>query len=104
VKGIQKEKGKDKLQVLLLSVDCGYGMDTASAMSGDLKAMKRQGVEEWPNVILRNGFKDAQRMFNLDGYGLSLIGPDGIVRGIDIREDEVRELLKEIDKPKTGTQ
>lgn len=101
MKGIQQEKGKDKLEVLLLSVDCGYGMDLAGAIAGDLKAMKRQGVEDWPNVILKDGFKDAQRMFNLDGYGLSLIGPDGIVRGIDIYENDVKELLKDVEKAKS---
>jgi hypothetical protein len=101
VKGIQQEMGKDKLQVLLLSVDCGYGLNQASAIAGDLKAMKRQGVEDWPNVILKDGFKDAQRMFNLDGYGLSLIGPDGVVRGIHLFKDDVKTLLKDIENTKS---
>lgn len=101
MKGIQQEKGKDKLEVLLLSVDCGYGMNLAGAIAGDLKAMKRQGVEDWQNVILKDGFKDAQRMFNLDGYGLSLIGPDGIVRGIHIYENDVKELLKDVERAKS---
>ena len=101
MKGIQQEFGKDKLEVLLLSVDSGYGMDQASAIAGDYKAMKRQGVEAWTNVILKDGFKDAQRMFNLDGYGLSVIGPDGIVRAIDIYQDNLKELLKDVAKAKS---
>jgi hypothetical protein len=41
----------------------------------------------------------AQRRFNIDGYGLTLIGPDGIVRGVDIRPKEVVKLLGNINVP-----
>jgi hypothetical protein len=93
VKGIQEKLGKDKLQVVLLSVDCGYGMDPKRAMEADLKSMTKQGVQHWTNVVLPNGMKDTARMFNLDGYGLTLVDPDGIVRGIDIYGGEVEALL-----------
>lgn len=96
VKGIQLKKGKDKVQVLLLSVDLGYGMDAAKAGESDQKKMTAEGVGDWPNVLLPNGFKDTQRLFNLDGYGLTLIDPEGIVRGVDIGDEEARELLSKI--------
>ncbi len=96
VKGIQMQYGKDKVQVLLLSVDLGYGQNKFTAAANDMKRMLNGGVADWPNVLLQNGFKDTQRMFNLDGYGLTLIGPDGIVRAIDIREEEAKEHLSKI--------
>jgi len=94
VKGIQKKYGQDKLQVLLLSVDSGYGINPQRAMESDLKTMTKQGVQDWPNVVLPNGMKDTERMFNLDGYGLTLVDPNGIVRGIHIYGDDVTELLE----------
>lgn len=90
------QRGKDKVQVLLLSVDLGYGLNSFKAAAGNLTKMQNGGVDDWPNVLMPNGFKDTQRLFNLDGYGLTLVGPDGIVRGIDIREDDVKELLSKI--------
>jgi len=71
-------------------------MDAVKAGDSDRKRMKQSGVDDWPNVLLPNGFKDTQRLFNLDGYGLTLIDPEGIVRGIDVREEEVHELLSKI--------
>lgn len=96
MKGIQEREGKDKLQVLLLSVDAGYGIGVKEAAEKDANVLKKHGVGDWPNVIVPNGFKDTIRQFNLDGYGLTLIDPEGIVRGIDIREDSVMRLLVEI--------
>lgn len=34
------------------------------------------------------------RRFNLGGYGLTLVGPDGVVRGIDIHEKQLDALLQ----------
>ncbi len=93
VKGIQHKFGSDKLQVLLLSVDLGYGsFSQEKAAAKDIQAMNKQNVQ-WPNVLLAHGFDDTQRRFNLDGYGLTLIGPDGIVRGVDVQPEGVEELL-----------
>ncbi len=93
MKGIQEREGKDKLQVLLLSVDAGYGGSVKSSAERDASVQKKHGVGDWPNVVLPRGFKDTLRLFNLDGYGLTFVDPDGIVRGIDIREKQVKELL-----------
>ena len=92
VKRIQDKFSGEKLQVLLLSVDLEYGMPKEEAARKDLERMHKQNVE-WPNVLLPHGFDDTQRRFNLDGYGLTLIGPDGIVRGVDLRADDVEPLL-----------
>jgi len=92
VKRIEEKLGKNKLQVLLLSVDLGYGRDAEGAAQSDLKTLQKQDVN-WPNVLLPHGFEDCQRTFNLDGYGLTLVGPDGIVRGVDVHPSEVARLL-----------
>src|SRR5579885_1754389 len=92
VKGIQEGRGKGKLEVLLLSVDRSYryggtgGADKTVAMN-DAK-LKETNVH-WPNVLLPQGFDDTLKLFNIDGYGLTLIGPDGTVCGVNIKPDEV---------------
>jgi hypothetical protein len=95
VKGIQQELGEDKFEVLLLSVDHDYG---TNSVAEDNKRLKKQGVN-WPNVILPHGFDDTQRLFNFDGYGLCLIGPNGIVKGIDLVPDQIAKLLNLDSKP-----
>ena len=95
MKGIQQKVGADKLQVLMLSVDQEYGMPKNDAMQKDLKILGKQGVA-WPNILVPNGFPYLQQRFNLDGYGLSLIGPDGIVRGIDLRGEDLEATIKSV--------
>jgi hypothetical protein len=97
VKGTQQKFGEDRFQVLMLSVDLGYGETLANATRGDNERMAKQGVS-WPNVLLPKGFEDTQRLFHMDGYGLTLIGPDGIVRGIDLQPEKLDELLANIYK------
>jgi hypothetical protein len=95
VKGTEQKYGADKFQVLLLSVDLGYGESVESATKGDKERMAQQSVT-WPNVLLAKGFEDTQKLFHIDGYGLTLIGPDGIVRGLDLQPQMVEELLGKI--------
>jgi hypothetical protein len=97
VQGTQQRYGKDKLEILLLSVDLDYGSSLSEATTTDRKRMLAHHIS-WPNVILPHGFDDSQRLFNLDGYGLTLIGPDGIVRGVDIRPEDAERLLAQIYK------
>jgi hypothetical protein len=95
VKRIQDKFGSGKLQVLLLSVDLGYDFAKEKAAAKDLERMHKQHVD-WPNVLIPGGWDETQRRFNIDGYGLTLIGPDGIVRGVDVGPDEVEKLLGKI--------
>lgn len=95
---LQEKYGTDKLQVLLLSVSLGYGVREENEVKRqEQKVLGQQGVA-WTNIMLPNGMQDTGRMFNLHGYGLSLIDPDGIVRGIDIVPEQVEELLQKIYK------
>jgi len=97
VQGTQQKYGKDKFQVLMLSVDRNYDIPEAEAIETDKKRMQHQNVD-WPNVLLPHGFQDTQQLFNLDGYGLTLIGPDGTVRGIHLQPDEVDRLVGDMYK------
>jgi hypothetical protein len=92
VQGTQKKYGKGKFDVLMLSVDLGYGETLDDATKGDQAQMTRLSVT-WPNVLLPKGFEETRQHFNMDGYGLMLIGPDGIVKGIDLRPEDVDELM-----------
>jgi hypothetical protein len=92
VKGIQKKSGKNKFEVLLLSVDKEYSFGSRDPVLEDLKSLKKEEVD-WKNVMLPHGFDDTQHLFNLDGYGTTLIGPDGTVLGIDIQPEKIEALL-----------
>jgi hypothetical protein len=47
----------------------------------------------WPCVIDTQGWSGINQKFNVDGYGLTLIGADGIVQGIDLRPEEIERKL-----------
>jgi hypothetical protein len=98
VKGIQQKLGKDKFQVLLLSVDYDYSSEGNNAADEDNKRLKKQGVD-WPNVIVPHGFDTVQRLFNFDGYGLILVDPNGNVKGINMVPDQLNRLFKLNTKP-----
>lgn len=93
VKGIQNKLGKDKFEVLLLSVDAERNFCGENPADADRKSLKEVGVD-WENVLVPGGFETLLRRYNLDGYGLVLIDPNGIVRGVNLRADEVKKLIK----------
>jgi hypothetical protein len=92
VRGIQEKYGKDKFEVLMLSVDQGFSMPNTDPAKDNRKKLQSQNVD-WDNVLLPHGFDDTHRKFNVDGYGLTLVGPDGIVRGIGIYPDDVKQIM-----------
>lgn len=93
MKGLQQKFGYDKVAVLILNVDGGDEFSKPIAlMKFARKAMKEQGVD-FPMVLLPNGWEDASNTFHLDGYGLTMIGPDGKVRAIDKHTEELEKLI-----------
>lgn len=79
--------------MLLISVDTAYGKNLSRAKKLAESIYKRHKIS-WPNVWLDDGWSEAMRRFNLGGYGLTLVGPDGIVRGLDVHDRDLDRLLK----------
>jgi hypothetical protein len=48
---------------------------------------------DWPSVFLPGGWSDAGRVFNLSGYGLVLVDARGIVRGVNLRGDDLEKAV-----------
>jgi hypothetical protein len=95
VKGTQKKVGRDKFDVLMLSIDHSYGMPIDAVIKSDKESMRDAEVN-WPNVVLPHGFTDVKATFNTEGYGLILIDPKGIVRDTNVTPDTLEPLLGQI--------
>lgn len=95
---MQEAHGKDKLAVVLLSVDPEYSPKDDSYKEKAKKICETKSID-WPNVFLVKGWTDAARTFNAPGYGNILIDGKGIVRGVDLHgknlENQVREVIGE---------
>ncbi len=90
VKRMQQEYGKDKFDVVLLSVDASHHFGDPA--EEDRKSLEEVGVD-WDNVLVPDGFNTLLKRYNLDGYGSTLIDPDGNVQGVDLRANEVKEII-----------
>jgi hypothetical protein len=95
VQGIQNKYGRNKLEVLLLSVDASYGQPADQAAEGDRSTMTQHGIV-WPNVVVPNGWDGVIERFNIDGYGLTLIDDKGKVVAKDVRHNDLDALLQQI--------
>jgi hypothetical protein len=90
------EVGADKLAVLLLSVDPEYFDKKKEEYEPQAwKLFKKLGIT-WPNVWVAGGWAEMNRTFNADGYGLTLVDAQGLVRGVDLRGDEFARLAREV--------
>jgi hypothetical protein len=89
---VQQRHGREKLEVVLLSVDPGYFGKDKSYLDNASKILKKQKVD-WPNAFLPGGWSDTQRVFNLSGYGLVLVDSNGIVRGVNLRGGELESAV-----------
>lgn len=94
---MQKKFGEDKLGVLLVSIDKSYGGGMKRAEEQAKKIFEKAKVQ-WTNAFDPDGWDGVRRNFNLDGYGLTLIGPDGVVLAVNARPERVEKLLAKIQK------
>jgi hypothetical protein len=92
VKRVQKKYGRDKFDVLLISVDASYERLSPGTKSRVKKMMAEHGIL-WPSVIDLVGWDGVTKRFGQDGYGIHLVGPDGIVRKVDVRAEELDGLV-----------
>lgn len=88
---MQADLGKDRLDVLMVSVDRSYG-DLPKAREKAVRIFEKQKVA-WSSSFDPDGWAGVSRTLNGSGYGLILVGPDGIVRGVGIRQAEAKKLL-----------
>jgi hypothetical protein len=89
---VQQRHGGDKLAVVLLSVDPGYFGDNKGYLDQARKILAKRTID-WPNVFLPGGWSDAERVFNLSGYGLVLVDARGTVRGVNLRGDDLEKAV-----------
>jgi hypothetical protein len=89
---VQQRHGRDKLAVVLLSVDPEYFGDDQPYVDQARKILEKRQID-WPSVFLPGGWSDAGRIFNLSGYGLVLVDAQGIVRGINLRGDDLEKAV-----------
>jgi hypothetical protein len=92
---VQQRHGRDKLAVLLLSVDPGYFGENKGYVSQAEKIFTRNKID-WPSAFLPGGWNDCARTFNLNGYGLVLVDAQGIVRSINPRGAEVEAAVERV--------
>ena len=97
--------GADQLTVVLLDVDPEYFKKPEEYLPQAKKILGRHKVN-WPNAIAAKGFTDTVRVFNLSGYGNIVVDAKGIVRGVNLHDKELEQLVaaivegKERDKAK----
>jgi hypothetical protein len=92
---VQQRHGRDKLAVILLSVDPGYFGENRSYVSQAEKIFKRNKID-WPNAFLPGGWNDCVRSFNLNGYGLVLVDAQGVVRIINPRGEKLEAAVERV--------
>ena len=92
---MQKRHGKDKLEVVLLSVDPGYFGENKNYVSQAEKILKRHKAD-WPSAFLPGGWNDCARTFNINGYGLILVDAQGMVRAINPRGTELEAAAERV--------
>ncbi len=83
--------------MLLLNIDEPDPEDEDGQETLDEIRAALKGIP-FPNVILPHGLDDTKAAFGRagGGYGTLLIGPDGIVRGLDPKVQDLPGILKEI--------
>jgi hypothetical protein len=93
VQELQKQYGKDRFEVVLLSVDSSYGQTVSSATQEVKDCLKQHGID-WPAVVEPEGWTGVGQRLNVDGYSLVFIDTQGIVQGVDLRAAQVKPLLE----------
>ena len=89
------KKYGNKIQVVGLSVDAGFGEDNDYVKKRETE-IRKQGHWTWPNMYDPQGFSGVMRRLNISGYGLTLVAPDGKVLGKGIRMEEADPILARI--------
>jgi hypothetical protein len=74
----------------LLAVSYGEKSDE---LKRRVKEVMAEHKVKWPSVIEPKGWDGVNSRFNVDGYQLILVGPDGKVRTPDAHADDLEKTL-----------
>lgn len=94
MKKLQEKYGKDRLAVLMLSVDEAYGTPTQEAIEGN-RAVLREHQITWQNVVVPGGWEEMEKRFGIDGYGITYVDAKGNLIGMDLTPEMIDVLLHE---------
>ncbi|MEX0713413.1 MAG: hypothetical protein WD278_13740 [Pirellulales bacterium] len=81
--------------MLLLSVDPDYFPDDDDYLNRAEQILGDRALD-WLNVFLPGGWGEAQRTFNVSGYGKLLVDPHGVVRGVNLHGADLERLVRQI--------
>jgi hypothetical protein len=98
---VQQRLGTDKLAVVLIDVDPSYFAKPEQYLPRARTILARHKLD-WPNVIAPKGFNDTVHAFNLSTYANVIVDAKGIVRGVDVHDQDLERLLEEIVAGKKG--
>jgi hypothetical protein len=81
--------------VVLVDVDPGFFPRPEKYLPRAEKVLARHKLE-WPNALAPNGLQDTARAFNLSAYGNVIVDAEGIVRGVNLHDQDLERLLEKI--------
>jgi hypothetical protein len=80
--------------VVLIDIDPGYFPKEENYVPQARKILERHKLD-WPNIFTKS-LQDTVHTFNLTGYGNIVVDAKGIVRGIDLRGDELERVIQTV--------
>jgi hypothetical protein len=92
-----KKYGK-RFGVLLLSADAGYAGNTPEVHKRVKETLAKFGAG-WNSVVVPDGWEGINRTFGQDGYILTLVDAQGIVRAVNVRGEDLDSLVNRYAPP-----
>ena len=92
---MQQRFGADKLSVVLIDVDPEFFKKQEEYLPQAKKIMDKHKLD-WPNTMAPKGFHDVVHAFNLSGYGNIVVDAKGIVRGVNLHDTQLEQLVEEV--------
>lgn len=86
--------------MVLIDVDPAYSQP--EEFLPQAKAILDRHKLTWPNTIAPKGFNDIVHAFNLSGYGTVVVDAKGVVRGVNLHDKDLEQLLEAVAEGKTA--
>jgi hypothetical protein len=98
VQELQRKYGKEKFEIVLLSVDADYGTLLGDAKKDVIQTTRQHGVSNWPAVVEPKGWAGVRKSWGVDGYELILVDQAGRVVRSDLIAEQLDGLLAKLIK------